>query len=155
MTSLPIQFSVGTQLVLFFFEASLNRAASHRERPVRASQYARANAVFIVDRRRPAVAGNELRRVCSSRGGNKRVVRRPARHIVPGKLEKKPAIVLRTHAQQRFRETRVEEVAHDIARRAMGWRQPREDRIGFERAMLDEPQSVIERTPRCVMLNVP
>ena len=47
------------------------------------------------------------------------------------------------------------ELTNGDARRAMRRREARENRIGLERAVLDQPQSTIQRLPRRLVILVP
>ena len=92
------------------------------------------------------------------RGGrNESVIGGAARNRAIGHPENELLVGLQAQAQQRQRQrkSRRKEVANDHAGGSMGRGETGENGVRLERAVLDQPQTTVERFPRFFMLLVP
>ena len=104
-------------------------------------------AEALVDGRGAPVAGDELGAGGGCRCGNEGVVGSAAGDGLLRQAEHECPIRSSAQAQIRLGKAAANEVASDCRRAAVRWWQSREDRVGFERAMLDQPHPGIERAP--------
>jgi hypothetical protein len=90
------------------------------------------------------------------RGGrNESVIGGAARNRAIGHPENELLVGLHAQAQQRQRKSRRKEVANDHAGGSMGRGETGENGVRLERAVLDQPQTAVERFPRAFMPLVP
>ena len=113
------------------------------------------DAVVLVDRRRAAITGDEFRPASGCSCGNEGVICSATGHVMFRQAENEGPMGWGTQAQKWLGEPSPNEVADYCTGTAMRGRQPREDRVRFERTVLDQAHAAIEHPPSQFMMLMP